>query len=85
MTGDSHAPSGLGMTELMVRCKDKRLFSILPNTEKAAALRLLPLVYLLVLFSVSVSRSATVMPSKKASIMASSFSHMGLVWQQVDR
>ena len=35
--------------------------------------------------SVSVSRSATVMPSKKASIMASSLSHMGLVWQQVDR
>ena len=31
------------------------------------------------------SKSARVMDSKKESIMASSLSHMGLVWQQVAR
>ena len=34
-TGDSHAPSGLGMTEWMVRCKDKRSFT---GASGAAAL-----------------------------------------------
>lgn len=35
----------------------------------------------LIFYAFSFSRSASVMPSKKSSIILSSLSHMGLVWQ----